>query len=57
MLLWYALPLLVSISFVYGATRHEEIRPILEHTLRSAIWIASFMAMIFLVLLILSWSL
>jgi hypothetical protein len=57
MALWYALPLLVSISFVYGATRHEEIRPILEHTLRSAIWIGSFMALIFVVLWILSWGL
>jgi len=45
--LWYALPLIVSISLVYGATRHEHLKPILVHSLRSAIWVAGFMAIIF----------
>lgn len=57
MYLWYALPLLVSICFVYGATRHEEIGPILEHTVRSAIWIGSFMLAIFAVLWLVAWGL
>jgi len=41
--LWYALPLLVTVSLVYAATRHEEMKPILEHALRFGIWIAVFM--------------
>ncbi len=48
--LWYALPLLVSVSLVYGATRHELMGPILENSIRSAIWISGFMAMIFALL-------
>ena len=47
---WYAIPLVVSISLVYGATRHERMRPILEHSLRAAIWIAGFMLVIFVIL-------
>ena len=45
--LWYAVPLIVSISLVYGATRHEYLKPILIHSLRSAIWVTGFMAIIF----------
>ena len=52
--LWYVLPLVVSISLVYGATRHELIGPILHHAFRSAIWIVGFMAIIFAILLMLS---
>ncbi len=48
--LWYALPLIVSISLVYGATRHEHLKPILIHSLRSAIWVTGFMAVIFAVI-------
>ena len=44
---WYAAPLIVSISLVYGATRHEHLKPILVHSLRSAIWVTGFMAIIF----------
>lgn len=53
----YALPLLVSVSLVYGATRHELMGPILDHAWRSAVWIAGFMGIIFFLLLIASWSL
>lgn len=52
--LWYLLPLIVSISLVYGATRHELMRPILQHSLRSAVWVVGFMAIIFAVLFALS---
>jgi len=45
--LWYAVPLVVSISLVYGATRHEHLKPILIHSLRSAVWVVGFMAIIF----------
>ena len=48
--LWYALPLIVSVSLVYGATRHELVRPILEHALRFAGWMLGFMGILFVVL-------
>lgn len=44
--LWYALPLLVSVSLVYSATRHEEAGPILQHALRFTGWIIVFMILI-----------
>ncbi len=53
--LWYALPLLVSISLVYAATRHEETPAILLHALRAAGWIVGFMAVIFVILQAISW--
>jgi hypothetical protein len=53
--LWYLAPLVVSISLVYGATRHELIGPILHHAFRSAVWIIGFMAIIFAVLMVMSW--
>ncbi len=55
--LLYAIPLVVAVSLVYGATRHELMRPILQHALRAATWIVGFMAIIFFVLLLISWSL
>jgi hypothetical protein len=42
--LWYAVPLIVSVSLVCAATRHELMRPILEHALRFAVWVLVFMA-------------
>ena len=53
--LWYAIPLVVSISLVYGATRHELMGPILHNAFRAATWIAGFMASIFAILLVVSW--
>jgi hypothetical protein len=52
--MWYALPLVVSISLVYAATRHEEAMPIMQHAVRLAIWIAAFMGLVFGVLFLLS---
>ena len=52
--LWYALPLVVTISLVYGATRHERPRPIIEHAIRFGLWILTFMAVIFVVLWLLT---
>ena len=54
---WYLLPLLVSVSLVYGATRHELIGPILVHAGKSAWWMVSFMFSVFAVLFVLSWLL
>ena len=45
--IWYAIPLVVVISLVYGATRHENLREIFVHSFRSAVWVVGFMAVIF----------
>ncbi len=52
--MWYALPLIVSVSLVYAATRHEEMEAIVPHAARVAAWIAGFMAAVFVVLVILT---
>jgi hypothetical protein len=52
---WYALPLVVVISLVYSATRHELMRPIVLQSVRLGMWIAGFMAGIFAVLLVVAW--
>jgi hypothetical protein len=43
---WYALPLIVSISLVYAATRHEEMRAILNHALWFGVKITGFFAVL-----------
>jgi hypothetical protein len=45
--IWYFLPLLVSVSLVYAATRHELLTPILAHAVRFALWIIVFMGVVF----------
>lgn len=51
---WYILPLIVSVSLVYGATRHELPRPILYHAWHTAVWMVVFMGGIFAVLWLVS---
>ncbi len=53
--LWFAVPLIVSISLVYAATRHEELRPIFRHALGCATWIVGLMAAIMVLLMLISW--
>ena len=53
--LWYALPLITSVSLVCTATRHEAMDAILVHTLRFAIWIVVFMGIVLCVIQFLSW--
>jgi uncharacterized membrane protein len=53
--LWYAVPLIVVVSLVYAATRHEQMGPILSHALRIGVWIVSFMVVVFVILLAVSW--
>ncbi|MCH2113346.1 MAG: hypothetical protein MK171_00310 [Pirellulales bacterium] len=48
--LWYALPLIVSVSLVCAATRHEEIGIILGHAVRFGLWIIAFMGGVMAVL-------
>ncbi|MHB0956495.1 MAG: hypothetical protein ACYC0X_10185 [Pirellulaceae bacterium] len=54
--LWYSIPLIVAISLVYGATRHELMVPILLHAWRTAKWILGFMLVIVVILTFLSWA-
>jgi hypothetical protein len=53
--LWYAVPIIIAVSLVYAATRHEQMRPILLHAGRVAVWIASFMLVVFVVVEFVSW--
>ncbi len=48
--IWYAIPLIVVVSLVYGATRHENLRDILIQCYRSAVWVIGFMAIIFAII-------
>lgn len=48
--IWYAVPLVVVVSLVYGATRHENLREIFLHSFRSAVWVVGFMAVIFVLI-------
>lgn len=48
--IWYAIPLVVSVSLVYAATHHEKIGLILWRALRTALWIISFMLITFVLL-------
>jgi hypothetical protein len=54
--LWHMVPLIVAISLVYGATRHENMGQILVNSVRAAWWIISFMGIICLILLLLDWQ-
>ena len=56
-MLWHALPLILVVSLVYGATRHEYMPEILHNAYRAATWIVSFIAIIFGILLVVSWLL
>lgn len=53
--LWYAVPLVTSVSLVCAATRHERMDAILIHALRFAIWIIVFMVIVLGVIQLLSW--
>jgi len=48
--IWYAIPLVVSVSLVYAATHHEKIGLILWRALRTALWIIGFMLITFVLL-------
>jgi hypothetical protein len=53
--IWFAVPIIVSVSLVYAATRHEELKPIAVHASRFAVWIVVFMVIVFVGLQLLSW--
>ena len=47
---WFAIPLIVAVSFVYSATRHERMQPILVHAMKFGGWAVAFMAVVFVIL-------
>ena len=53
--IWYAEPLIVSVSLVCAATRHEEMRAILIHAARFGLWIVVFMLIVLAVIQFLTW--
>ena len=53
--LWYALPVIIAVSLVYAATRHERLRPIFVHAARVAFWLTGFMVVFFGVIELISW--
>ncbi|MEM6471931.1 MAG: hypothetical protein AAF802_20395 [Planctomycetota bacterium] len=55
--LLYYVPLIISISLVFGATRHEDTNTVLWHAFYTARWITGFMAIIFAALFVLNWML
>ncbi len=57
MLFWYAIPLVVAFSLVYGATRDERMPKILEHAFWAAIWTTVFLLVVFAILYAISWLL
>ena len=53
-LFWYLIPLVVAVSLVYGGTRHEELPEILRQSVKSFVWVGTFLAIIFIVVSIAS---
>jgi cytochrome c oxidase assembly factor CtaG len=53
--LWCAVVIIIAVSLVYAATRHERMTPILAHAGRVALWIAGFMVLVFVVMQFISW--
>lgn len=52
--LWYAVPLIVSVSLVYAATRHEAMQPILRHAVSCATWMSGFIVAIMVIIWLVS---
>lgn len=45
--IWYSVPLIIAISLVWGATRHERLPEIIAQSIRSLLWVLTFMGIIF----------
>jgi hypothetical protein len=53
--LLYYVPLLIAISLVYGATRHEDTEAIIRQAIHTGYWVTAFMGVIFVALLVIGW--
>jgi hypothetical protein len=51
--IWYVVPLIIAISLVYGATRHERTADIFKISLHTMIWIVGIGAVILGIVLLL----
>jgi hypothetical protein len=45
--IWYSVPLVIVISLVWGATRHERLPEIIAQSIKSLLWVLTFMGIIF----------
>lgn len=55
--LWYSIPLIITVSLVYGATRDERMPQILEHSVRFAVQTIGFLAVVIaLAAIFLTWA-
>jgi len=45
--IWYSVPLVIVISLVWGATRHERLPEIIAQSIKSLLWVLTFMGLIF----------
>lgn len=52
---WYAVPLITSVSLVCSATRHEEMKDIVVHAIRFAVWVVVFMGIVLAVIQFMTW--
>jgi hypothetical protein len=52
--IWYLLPLVVAVSLVWSATRHEDMGLILQRALRAGLTILGLLAAAFIVLYLIS---
>ena len=52
---WFLVPLVLAISLVFSATRHEHWQPIFSGAMRLATWSLVLLGIVFLVLLGASW--
>lgn len=53
--LWYSVPLVLVVSLVYAATRHEAMQPIMDHAFKFGTSIVLFMLGVFVVLFAVDW--
>ncbi len=49
------IPLMLAVSLVVGASRHEKKALIIDQSLRTAVWISTFMLIVYAVLQIVSY--
>ena len=50
--IWYSVPLVIVISLVWGATRHERLPEIIAHSIKVLLWVLTFMGIIFAVIFV-----
>ncbi len=53
--LWFALPLVVTISLVYAATRHEQMDDIIRHAIHFGLMVLLVAAIVFVVFYAMAW--